>query len=137
MEIVGASLEFTYLISRGAEDISLILFWPMIEPGTAIIAACLPSMTPLFGQGLFQRLRNSIRSLFSKPSRASRTWPYKSGDIEGHSEQVSSLEHLAKIGDTSAVNTYALRNLGPHDPHKISDEGIRVQHSFIVEEHTF
>lgn len=54
--------------------VSLILFWPMIQMGVALIAACLPTLRPVFHdfspESVIRSLRSKL-SLHSTPSKSS------------------------------------------------------------------
>lgn len=52
-------------------SVSLILFWPMIEMGVALVTACLPTLRPLL-HGLSESVIQSIRSNLSLSSLGSK-----------------------------------------------------------------
>ncbi|EPE32025.1 plasma membrane protein Pth11-like protein [Glarea lozoyensis ATCC 20868] len=58
--------------SQGILLMSTWMYWSMIEMGMAIVAACLPSLRPLFGgMGSVRSFSKAIRSLFSVRSLSS------------------------------------------------------------------
>ncbi|KAA8570253.1 hypothetical protein EYC84_002565 [Monilinia fructicola] len=59
--------------SQGILLLSTWFYWSLIEMGMAIVAACLPTLRPLFGSlGTFSNLTEAIRSLFSMRSLSSQ-----------------------------------------------------------------
>lgn len=52
--------------------VGLILFWPMIQMGVALVAACLPTLRPLFHGVSPESVIQSIRSNFSLSSLRSK-----------------------------------------------------------------
>ncbi|KAL9073756.1 MAG: hypothetical protein Q9161_002794 [Pseudevernia consocians] len=48
--------------------VSLILFWPMVEMGVALVAACLPTLRPLFHDVSVESVIHSVRSKLSLSS---------------------------------------------------------------------
>ncbi|QSZ32401.1 hypothetical protein DSL72_001975 [Monilinia vaccinii-corymbosi] len=58
--------------SQGILLLSTWFYWSLIEMGMAIVAACLPTLRPLFGSlGTFSNFTEVIRSLFSMRSLSS------------------------------------------------------------------
>lgn len=68
---------YTYLndareiLTTSPASVSLILFWPMIEMGVALVTACLPTLRPLL-HGLSESVIQSIRSNLSLSSLGSK-----------------------------------------------------------------
>lgn len=76
----------THITSRSLDDevhdmlttppavVGLILFWPMVQMGVALVAACLPTLRPLFHgvspESVIQSIRSNL-SLSSLRSKAS------------------------------------------------------------------
>lgn len=134
MEIVSNAMRNERLDSSVSEDISLILFWSMIETGTAIIAACLPTMKVFFSQSTFEKILSSIKSTVFLRSRSSRSRPYLSSNIENQPSEGSLMEHNPRMEGTPSVESYAVRGHYPFQPSKPGDTGIRVQNTFRLEE---
>lgn len=59
--------------SQGILLLSTWFYWTLIEMGMAIVAACLPTLRPLFGSlGTFNSFTAAIRSMFSMRSLSSQ-----------------------------------------------------------------
>ncbi len=134
METVGVSIRHGAHYWPLLEDVSLILFWSMIESGAAIIAACLPTLRYLFGQSMVDKLLRSIRSTFSLHSQASRSWPSRPTKFENRISQGSSVEHIAGIETVSSVESYAMRDLGCSEVMRPPNGAINIQHNFRQQE---
>ncbi len=52
---------------------STIVYWSMLEIGLSVIAACLPTLAPLFRDVPTERIDKLTRSLFALRSRSSGT----------------------------------------------------------------
>ncbi|KAL8760592.1 MAG: hypothetical protein Q9184_003224 [Pyrenodesmia sp. 2 TL-2023] len=77
--------------------VSLILFWPMVQMGIALITACLPTFRPLFHGASTESIVRSVRSKLSLQSlsRGGRSTPPRTGDETGV-ERASS-DTLARV----------------------------------------
>lgn len=62
-----------YLNADGIGHLTTEIWWSMIEMGISIVAACLPTIRPLFGKLSPDRILHSIRSMFSLQSLTSLT----------------------------------------------------------------
>ncbi|KAF4624478.1 hypothetical protein G7Y89_g13692 [Cudoniella acicularis] len=60
-----------YLNADGIGHLTTEIWWSMIEMGISIVAACLPTIRPLFGNSFPEQAINSIRSIFSLHSLTS------------------------------------------------------------------
>lgn len=58
-----------YLNADGIGHLTTEIYWSMIEMGISVVAACLPTMRPLFRHIPTERLRNFFTSLTSRGSR--------------------------------------------------------------------
>lgn len=67
------------MLTISPASVSLILFWPMIEMGVALVTACLPTLRPLLHglspESMIQSIRSNL-SLSSLRSKA-RFHPFK------------------------------------------------------------
>lgn len=84
----------------------------MLEAGTAIVVACLPTMKFIFNENTGQRFWESIKSLLSLPPGLSRgSWfSIRSAAKSRHSEG-SSVEHIVREERRPSVESYAMRDL--------------------------
>lgn len=98
------------------------MYWSMIELGLSIVAACLPTLRPLFGRSSIESWRKSIRSYFTlhlKPF-SNRGDGSGSGYTSRANENYKPLEERAwnsktriNVPDQSAMaqNIYAMQDL--------------------------
>jgi len=63
-----------YLNADGIGHLTTEIWWSMLEMGISVVAACLPTIRPLFGNLLPERIIHSIRSIFSLESLSSLTF---------------------------------------------------------------
>ena len=93
------------------------LYWSMIEMGLCIIAACLPTLRPLFREKTQGILLNSIRNFFSFTSIS---YSFSKGSLsrkdpsDYHKFSNSSDTHFAQKnsgGDYTGMETHAMRDL--------------------------
>ena len=116
--------------------IALILFWSIIETGVAIIAACLPTLRPLFSNWSLESVIRSVRSAISlnslrsssqrstrsqtaqpgndqttatalgDPAQTQHQWPRSGGGKASTITDPIELAALAKLEGQSTVGSY-------------------------------
>lgn len=74
----------TVRTNHSAGVVSIMLFWTMIEVGVAVIAACLPTLRPLFDGRTPESIVHSLRSVWSLRSlRNEHNMPHPTVDPPG------------------------------------------------------
>ncbi|TVY83828.1 hypothetical protein LSUE1_G001333 [Lachnellula suecica] len=63
-----------YLNADGIGHLTTEIWWSMLEMGISVVAACLPTIRPLFGKLLPESIIHSLRSMFSLESLSSLTF---------------------------------------------------------------
>jgi hypothetical protein len=81
--------------------VSLVLFWPMIEMGVAMVAACLPTLRPLFYGVSLESIINSVRSMISLQSIRSGSGKHSASYARNTRGQTSSNDSIAVITQTN------------------------------------
>lgn len=110
--------------------VGLMLFWPMVQMGVALVAACLPTLRPLFDGFSPESVIHSIRSNLSLSSlRSKASFHY----IKSNSSQTSN----GPVGKTfpnevgKQVETHIAGSKGPsHDLDQHELHEIKVQNDF-------
>ena len=107
--------------------LSTILYWYVVEAGTALIAACLPSLRFFFTNKSLQSVLYSIRSVVSLRSTASRQADYYT-DIESN-HSISNARQIYGQKDTQAA-THVVGGIGKDtELHHLPQRGqIQVEH---------
>ncbi|KUJ19154.1 uncharacterized protein LY89DRAFT_780163 [Mollisia scopiformis] len=114
----------------GDKDISLILFWTMVESGTAIVAACLPTMKVLTHNINLENFLRSIKSTFSLPSRGSQASVSKASSSRSHVNGGSSIEYITRPEKNSKVESCAMHDMESFDFSRSDESAIQVQKTF-------
>ena len=108
------------------------MYWTLIEMGLSIIAACLPTLRPLFGNVAAQSWSNMLRSFFTLPSRLRSTsenrkgmskGPRPDGDTASNSSRVKFA--FKAMSPDSATEIYPMRDI--ESQAAVPREGIMVQ----------
>ncbi|KAI9666608.1 MAG: hypothetical protein M1821_004544 [Bathelium mastoideum] len=128
-----------YLNADGIGHLTTEIYWSMIEMGISVVAACLPTMKPLFGKLSPENVLNSFRSMFPLRSRTSLT-SSRSREANGteqilhraNYENIDSLENgiLSGRGPEKTNETWVMTDFEvpkPWQQTNTPDEGIRVQ----------
>ena len=71
---------------------STIVYWSMLEMGLSIIAACLPTLAPIFHDLSAEKLSQRLRSVFTLRSRSARVM-----------KSVSEMDILRNVGAENNV----------------------------------
>lgn len=110
--------------------VGLMLFWPMVQMGVALVAACLPTLRPLFDGFSPESVIQSIRSTLSLSSlRSKASFQY----IKSNSSRTSNgpvgktfpIEAVKQV-ETHIAGSHGLsRDLDRHELHEI-----KVQNDF-------
>lgn len=98
--------------------VSLLLFWPMIEMGVALVVACLPALRPLFRgkspESAIQSVRSklSLRSLRSLKSSSSQTKDINVG--RNSNDSITAMAHKPGSSDQSNgwMEIHTMRDMG-------------------------
>lgn len=114
----------------GDKDISLVLFWSMIESGTAILAACLPTLKAVFSQSTIDQFLRDLRSTLSLPSRSSYPWVSWTSDPQRRTSHGSSVDHINNVANVSSIRSYAMKGKDSHDATHSHVGDIRPQNTF-------
>lgn len=80
-----------------------IVYWPMIEASLGVIAACLPTLRPLFKGWSVERFIAGIRSSFTlRSSNADSSWErngaLRDGDADSSSRSTDGFNRIYKSG---------------------------------------
>ena len=81
-----------YLNADSIGHLTTEIWWSMIEMSISVVAACLPTLRPIFGKLSPERIVQSIRSMFSLQSLNSLTssaHKRRAGSVEDSSENNS------------------------------------------------
>lgn len=115
--------------------VGLILFWPMIQMGIALIAICLPTLRPLFQGVSPESVIQSIRSNFSLSSLRSKASFHH---IKTNSPRASDDNTLRKGSgyeghrNDNQLETYITGSRGQsHNPDQLALHEIKVQNDII------
>lgn len=98
------------------------LYWSMIEMGLCVIAACLPTLRPLFAEMSAEQIINSIRSKFSMDSVSSlfagQQRSSKNGSGYNEFSTASETHIVPKTSDENylGVETHAMKDLEGQAP---------------------
>lgn len=122
------------LLTVISENMSLILFWSVIEAGTGIVAACLPTMKFIFSRSMISRFFSSIRSRFSLHSGKSSYLEPKGSKLQ--SGESSSMERFANPDSFTAVESYAMKNT-EYPPARIVREGAIMMDKTLHQQESF
>ena len=113
------------------------MYWSMIEMGLCVVAACLPTMRPIFGEPSAEKLFKSFRSIFSLPSMSSlrsRRYENSESTIARHNyDEISNASKTRVVPNSvnrSHIQTeaYVMRDLEGQS--NIPSRAIRVQQEF-------
>ncbi|CAF9914246.1 MAG: hypothetical protein ALECFALPRED_009506 [Alectoria fallacina] len=80
---------------------STILYWSMLEIGLSVIAACLPTLAPLFRDVPAEQINKLMRNFFTLPSRSSGT--------------VASVSETRIVRETDAENYWGIESYAMGD----------------------
>ena len=114
-----------YLNADGIGHLTTEIWWSMLEMGISVVAACLPTIRPLFGELDPERIIHSIRSMFSLTSlsltssarrqgvRSTEVLNEDSAIYKQLSEEQGSIYHSRQkgSGESSVPNSIRLRDL--------------------------
>ena len=106
----------------------------MIESGTGVIAACLPSLRFLFSQSSIDSILRSIRSTFSLQSHSSHTRSSRTSNLRRQTSEGSSVDHINHIDGISSLDSYAMKNLDGSEAKELPGRVIRVQNTLHQQE---
>lgn len=134
METVSCIYQRGKNLLMNVEDIALILFWSMIESGTGIVAACLPTLKIIFSQSTIDKFVSSVRSTFSLRSRSTHNSYPEVHDERDRRSEGSSVVQLAKLGGVSSVESYAMKDTEYLSDTKAHQGEIRLQNTFQQQE---
>ena len=101
----------------------------MIESGTAILAACLPTLKTLVSQSTIDRISRSLRGTLSLQSRSSNPWFSWTRNSKSRNSEDSSVEHINNLEGLSSVESYAMKVKDGYDPTSPHGREIRVQNT--------
>lgn len=88
---------------------STILYWSMLEIGFSVIAACLPTLAPLFRDVPTEQINKLMRDFFTLPSRSSGT--------------VASVSETRIVRETDAENYWGIESYAMGDTDGQHGEG--------------
>lgn len=101
---------------------TIVLVWSQVEAGIAIVAACLPTLRPLFKGNSPESLINSLRSVFSLQSlesggsrRGSRNRERRGSDSEQLATTADAPSTLAKKASRSNAPSVATQHTSHGD----------------------
>ena len=94
------------------EDVSLIMFWSILEGGTAVVAACLPTMKSILKDLSSQSLLRNIRSTLSLPWNLTRgVWASIANPNGNRLDEGSSVEQVFHKQGGSLAGSLTMRDL--------------------------
>lgn len=120
------------MLTTSPAVVGLILFWPMIQMGVALVAACLPTLRPLFHGLSPESVIQSVRSNLSLSSlRSKASFHQIKSNFPRTSKEATQKTAFRNEGprNTFDFETQITGSNGPsHDQHALHE--IKVQNDF-------
>lgn len=106
----------------------------MVESGTAIIAACLPTLRIVLSQSSIDKILGSVRSIFSLQSQSSHTRSSRTSDIRRQTSKGSSVDHIINMDGISSVESNAMKDIDRSKANVPQEKTIKVQNTLHQQE---
>lgn len=109
-----------YQNADGIGHLTTEIWWSMIEMGISVVAACLPTIGPFFGNLLPERVIQSIRSIFSLQSFSSRGHTTSTHHNPNHPQFSNDQTSLSQHGTINEVDASGSVQSGDLEAQKAS-----------------